>query len=68
MFLKEHARMAAATPAVPILTTRAPSPVATTTNVTVDQCTTARVDLTSRTTRDSAAAVRVQSICIHKQY
>ena len=36
LFLKDLAGIAAATPAVPILTTQATSPVATTTSVTVD--------------------------------
>ena len=41
---QEHVGIAAATPEVSTLTTRATSPVDTTTSVTVDQCTTARVD------------------------
>ena len=41
---QEHVGIAAVTPEVSTLTTRATSPVATTTSVTVDQCTTARVD------------------------
>ena len=41
---QENVGIAAATPEVSTLTTRATSTVATTTSVTVDHCTTARVD------------------------